>query len=171
MCVVYNARVCFPRLFRKGKLIQCEECLKNGGDWMTSQEKKQYLSQYLYICDEIEDLLRDLEEWYTIAGKVTASYSGTPGGGSSDKLSSVVAKILEIKDSCAERLERMESLKHNVEQAVSSVDEIELRRILRRRYIRGWDFQKIADNLNYSYRQITRLHGIALRKVDENLLI
>ena len=41
---------------------------------MTSQEKKQYLSQYLYICDEIEDLLRDLEEWYTIAGKVTASY-------------------------------------------------------------------------------------------------
>ena len=75
---------------------------------MTSQEKKQYLSQYLYICDEIEDLLHDLEEWYTIAGKVTASYSGTPGGGSSDKLNSVVAKILEIKDSCAERLERME---------------------------------------------------------------
>ena len=39
---------------------------------MTSQEKKQYLSKYLYICDEIEDLLHDLEEWYTIAGKVTA---------------------------------------------------------------------------------------------------
>ena len=138
---------------------------------MTSQEKKQYLSQYLYICDEIEDLLHDLEEWYTIAGKVTASYSGTPGGGSSDKLNSVVAKILEIKDSCAERLERMEGLKHSIEKAVASVDEIELKRILRRRYIRGWNFQQIADSLNYSYRQVTRLHGIALRKVDENLLI
>ena len=28
---------------------------------MTSQEKKQYLSQYLYICDEIEDLLHGIQ--------------------------------------------------------------------------------------------------------------
>lgn len=138
---------------------------------MTSQEKKQYLSGYIYICDEVDDLVRDLEEWYTIASKVTTSYNAYPGGGASDKLTNVVSKILEIKDKCAERLECLEQARRNIERAIESVDDVDLRRLLRYRYVRGWNFQKIADRMNYSYRQATRLHGIALRKVDENILL
>lgn len=139
---------------------------------MTSQEKKQYLSQYRYICDEITDLIRDIEEWRTIAEKTTASYNASPSGGSSaDKLTNVVAKIIEIKDKCAEHLERMERIRRNIEKAIAAVDDVELKRILRRRYIRGWTFQQIADDMNYSYRQVTRLHGIALRKINEDFLL
>lgn len=138
---------------------------------MTSQEKKQYLSGYLYICDEVEDLIRDLEEWYTIASKVTASYNALPGGGTSDKMTNVVSKILEIKDKCAERLERLDQARRNIERAIESVEDVDLRRLLRYRYIRGWNFQKIADRMNYSYRQATRLHGIALRNLDESILL
>lgn len=139
---------------------------------MTSQEKKRYLSQYRYIRDEIADLLQDIEEWRTIAEKTTASYNASPsGGGSADKLTNVVAKIIEIKDKCAEHLERMEQVRRNIEKAIEEVDDVELKRILRRRYIRGWSFPRIADDMGYSERQILRLHGTALQKVNEKFLM
>lgn len=138
---------------------------------MTSQEKKQYLSQYRYIRDEIADLLQDIEEWRTIAEKTTASYNASPSGvGSADKLTNVVAKIIEIKDKCAEHLERMEQIRQNIEKAIAAVDDVKLKRILRRRYIRGWSFPRIAHDIGYSERQVLRLHGAALREVNEEFL-
>lgn len=43
-----------------------------------------------------------------------------------------------------------------------------LREILNRYYLYGQSWSRIAADLGYSYRHVTRLHGIALKKISES---
>ena len=56
-------------------------------------------------------------------------------------------------------------LSEQIEDAIASVEDERLRLLLRYRYIEGWTWEHIAVELNYSWRQVVRIHGQALSEV------
>lgn len=48
------------------------------------------------------------------------------------------------------------------------VKDDKLREILNRYYLYGQSWGRIAEDLGYSYRHVTRLHGTALKKISES---
>ena len=63
-----------------------------------------------------------------------------------------------------ETITKAEELRINIENSINSVADCLLREILIEKYILGKTLEQIAFNLNYSVRQIERLHKKAIEK-------
>lgn len=53
----------------------------------------------------------------------------------------------------------------NIEQAIAKVDDGLLSEILFQKYVLGRNFEAVSVALNYSRRQIERLHAVAIQKL------
>lgn len=65
-------------------------------------------------------------------------------------------------------LQEMNTARQRAEKLIASVPEQTQREVLTRRYIIGEKWEEIAENMNYSRRRITQLHGIALKNISLN---
>lgn len=133
---------------------------------MTNQEKKAYLKRYRQINEEINRKMEELEMWHARATKITTSYSDLPKGTGEDKIQLAVDKIWEIDNQINEDIDLLYDMKKKIEKAINTVPNQTLQRLLRYRYIDGHKFEQIAIEMNYSWRQIIRLHGDALDKMS-----
>ena len=77
---------------------------------MTYGEKKQYLSQYIYIQRDIQGLTSECQRWRDIAERINQQYSPTPGG-SGDNTSKVEKSVVAMSDVIAEIEEEMSKAK------------------------------------------------------------
>lgn len=133
---------------------------------MTSQEKKEYLQQYRTAEAEERRLELEIERWRARAAKMTAGYGSTPAGsGDGRSLERTVAHIDALIRQLTDQRDKLARLRREIGTAISSVPDPKLQELLRLRYIEGMTFEKIAVDMNYSWRQAIRLHGIALSKV------
>lgn len=98
------------------------------------QAKKDYLKQYLIQGA----IIRDAQEMLNI-----------------NKVNSELYR---------ETITNAEQLRINIENSINSVGDCLLREILIEKYILGKTLEQIAFNLNYSVRQIERLHKKAIEK-------
>lgn len=98
------------------------------------QAKKDYLKQYLIQGA----IIRDAQEMLNI-----------------NKVNSELYR---------ETITNAEQLRINIENSINSVADCLLREILIEKYILGKTLEQIAFNLNYSVRQIERLHKKAIEK-------
>ena len=62
-------------------------------------------------------------------------------------------------------LHRAERLRNQIEDAIDAVDGSLLSEILSQKYMCGKSLEDISEQLNYSKRQLERLHIIALEKL------
>lgn len=130
---------------------------------MTSQEKKEFLQQYIAAEAEERRLELEIERWRARAAKMTAGYESTPsGGGDGRSLERAVARIDELIRQLTSQRDRLARLRQEIGAAIDSVPEPKLRELLQMRYIDGMTFEKIAVEMNYSYVHICRMHGQAL---------
>ena len=98
------------------------------------QAKKDYLKQYLIQGA----IIRDAQEMLNI-----------------NKVNSELYR---------ETITNAEELRINIENSINSVGDCLIREILIEKYILGKTLEQIAFNLNYSVRQIERLHKKAIEK-------
>jgi DNA-directed RNA polymerase specialized sigma subunit len=134
---------------------------------MTNQEKKAYLQKYRAADDEINDLLREKERIMSRLTRMTSCLSGMPhGGGSSDKMTDGVAKVIELDAEIDSKVDALCDLRREVCANIGTVGDATLRRVLMLRYISGKTWEQIAVNMSYSYMQICRLHGKALSEIN-----
>ena len=133
---------------------------------MTSQEKKEMLLQYRAAEREEKRLEAEIQRWRSRAEKMTSGYGGTPsGGGDGRSLENTMAHIDDLTRQLANQRDRLVTLRQEIGMAIDSVPDARLRELLRLRYIDGLSFEQIAVRMNYSWRQVIRLHGAALSKV------
>ena len=133
---------------------------------MTSQEKKEILLQYRAAEREEKRLELEIQRWRSRAEKMTAGYGGTPsGGGDGRSLENTMAHIDDLTEQLADQRDRLVTLRREIGMAIDSVPDARLRELLRLRYIDGLSFEQIAVRMNYSWRQVIRLHGAALSQV------
>ena len=133
---------------------------------MTSQEKKEILLQYHVAEREEKRLEAEIQRWRSRAEKITAGYGGTPsGGGDGRSLENTVEHIDDLTRQLDDQRDRLVTLRWEIGMAIDSVPDARLRELLRLRYIEGRSFEQIAVCMNYSWRQVIRLHGTALSQV------
>ena len=130
---------------------------------------KEYLQQYRDAVRRATAAQDHLSELRAMAERITPNYSGEGGGShqSGDKLGAAVARIVDAETVVDAEISLLIATAREVENTIKSVKDSTLRTLLYERYINGKTFEQIAVQLNYSWRQTCRLHGVALAEVGK----
>ena len=133
---------------------------------MTNQEKKEILQQYRLAEMEEQRLEHEIERWRSRAEKVTPGYSKAPaGGGDGRSMEHTLERLGELVVELTKQRDKLIRLRREIGAAIDTVPDARLRELLRLRYIEGLSFERIAVSMDYSWRQVIRLHGVALNEV------
>lgn len=130
---------------------------------MTNQEKKRYLGRYRTLNREIDRLMAEKSEWRARAERITPSYTGMPASGAHDsRLTLAVEKIVELEGKINQEIDRLVTLREEIERSIAGLPDESLQLLLRYRYIQGYTWERIAVEMNYGYQWACKLHGRAL---------
>lgn len=132
---------------------------------MTAKEE---LMQYKYARKKVDETLEEYQKYKDRATKMTAIMSDNPQRSNlnSDKVGDNAIKMADISREYEERWLRAENKKLEVERKIEELLE-PYRTLLHKRYIEELNFEKIADDMGYSYVRITHLHGEALLEYEK----
>lgn len=128
---------------------------------------KEYLSQYGRIERNIRRMEEEKERCRQRALRITPNYEPTVSGagGASDRVARAVEKMEQWEKKIIAEIDRLYDLRQEIEEVIGAVPDPIQRELLRRRYISLQSLEKIAVEMNYSYRQILRLHGWGLQQI------
>lgn len=129
---------------------------------------RQDLKEYKYNKEFIKDKLEYIEELRESINKLTATISDMPRGSRQveDSMAEKIAKLIDSVDDLLEIINRLQDKQIEIENTILKIEQ-PYRNILDKMYIQGKSLVKIADEMNYNYEYMKRMHGIALNKFDE----
>lgn len=128
--------------------------------------KIRYLSRYRRMSKRIDRLLEEQSRWREMALKITPVLSQTPGGGESGSpIERPMDKVLEIDAEINREIDELQTVRQEIRAALNQLEDENLKLLMEYRYIDGLTWEQIAVKMNYSYMQICRLHGKALRTI------
>lgn len=98
---------------------------------------------------------------------MTQSFSNMPRGGESpDKMPTSVLQIHKIEKQINIEITKLVVERQKIMNELNIIENITLRDVLYRRYIRDQTLEEISVDLNYSWRHICRFHGDALSVIE-----
>ena len=127
---------------------------------------KEYLSRYRWQNDRINAKLEQVAELRRKAqtvcsGSSDGSHSSTPY----DRIGEITARIVDLEREINEDIDRSIDVQRGILTAIATVPDERLRHLLELRYINCLTLEEIARRMDYSYKQICRLHGKALLQI------
>lgn len=133
---------------------------------MNNEEKKQYLRRYQAAKRRAKMIQEEIEELRSSKTSPVGLGDGMPHGSGTSDLSGYAARLDELmRELEAEREMQMVTYRE-IRQQISMVPDPTEQEILSRRYLIGQSWEKIAVEMGYSYRNITRIHGHALQHFE-----
>lgn len=133
---------------------------------MSNQEKIAYLKQYKTLDKHINRLLEEKEMWFTRATKVTQTIDDMPrGGDGEDARQKAIASMMDADMRATQAIDEYADLGKEIKAIIKSIGDSTLELLLEYRYIDGKTFERIAVDMNYSWKQTHRLHNEALTKI------
>lgn len=131
-----------------------------------NEQKIWYLSRYRRLNERIDRLLEEQSRWREMALKITPVLSQTPGGGESGSpIERPMDKVLEIDEEIKREIEELQTVRQGIRSALDQLEDEKLKLLMEYRYIDGMTWGQIAVEMHYSYMQICRLHGKALKTI------
>lgn len=124
---------------------------------MTSQNVKSYLMQYRESLDRTREITQHLDELKSEAVRLKDHE------GKSIALDKAVEKYMDACTAASVKLADLARIRGEIALAIDAVPDEKLRTLLRWRYICGESWERVAVEMNYTYRRITQLHGVALK--------
>ena len=134
---------------------------------MTEKEAKKELYSYSHSKRLEERKLEQIEEIKTKLTKTTAVLSDMPRGTSdNDKMSSNIAKLLEL---ISEHIEIMQEEEENLIKITKKIKEIEqpFRNILELRFVEGMKIEEVSEEIDKEYRYTKKLIRKAIQRYAE----
>lgn len=130
---------------------------------------KEYLSQISRLDRMIKNKLTELSQLKEMTCGLSAvpneeRVQSTPNF---DKIGTSYCKIESMEENIDNLIDEYVDKKNEIISQIDSIENEILYDILFSRYIARKTFEKIADNMNYSFRQTTRLHGKALQEFEK----
>lgn len=131
---------------------------------MKEQSPKEYLRQLKIASIKIEQKEDELERLKAAAESISANTEServqtTPR----DRISEDVARIMDLKEEINRDIGELLILKNKIINEIQSLDSPVYIDILYKRYVEYKTLEEIAVEMSYSYRQVLRLHGLALQ--------
>ena len=130
---------------------------------------KDYLSQIGRLNRMINNKLIEIQQLRVMATNVSAvsneeKVQSTPNF---DKMGATFAKIEEMEEKLDSLIDDFIDKKNHIIAQIDGIDNELSYVILFSRYIERKSLEKIATELNYSYKSINRYHGAALKEFEE----
>lgn len=82
-----------------------------------------------------------------------------------DRISNIIAKIVDLEKQINDEIDHFVDLKKEIHDVIEAVKSPDQRLVLRCRYIEFLTWEKTAEIMNYSIKQIHRIHSAALQNV------
>lgn len=128
---------------------------------MTNAEKKRILKSYCRIDSQIRAAYAELDDVITLIQ--SPKLDGLPSTPSGEKdLADLIIKKDELLHKILEEIDRKEKARQRINEALDAMTSETERTLLVLRYKRGMTFEKVAEEMDYSWRHTLRLHGSAL---------
>lgn len=124
------------------------------------------------LCDiHINSLIEEKAQMEALARKVISSWGGehVSGSGNQDKLGDTVAKILDLERRIDTAVDRFVDKKAEVRAVIEQVKNPDHLELLLKVYIHYETLEKVACEMNMTYRNACYIHGRALDAVKELL--
>lgn len=129
---------------------------------------KEFLQRATRLDDEINTMQQSLDEMRSMAERVTASISAAPhGGGDDHSRENIIIKICDLNAKIEERIDELVTVKAEIVDRINQIQNANYRLLLWKRYIQGKRWEQIAVDMNYSDRQVKRVHGYALLEIGK----
>ena len=129
---------------------------------------KEYLCQISRLDRMINNKLSEISQLRELAMSVSAitneeRVQTTPNF---DKIGTAYCKIEAMEEKLDKLIDEFVDKKNLIISQIDKIENETYYEILFARYIEKKTFEKIADEMNYSFRNTTRLHGLALREFE-----
>ena len=132
-------------------------------------DTKQYLQQISRLDRMINNKLAEISQLRELAMSVSAvkneeRVQTTPNF---DKIGTAYCKIEEMEEKLDKLIDEYVDKKNLIISQIDGIENETYYEILFARYIEKKTFEKIADEMTYSFRNVTRLHGRALQEFEK----
>jgi len=135
-----------------------------------NEAKKEYLSEYRDHVHRINRIEAELEEIRIMKSNPSAiNNDGMPHGSSQTDLSSYVAALDDMERELKEERYRRIMTYKDIARRIKSLQSEKEKDVLFYRYIKGMAWHEIAERMDMSERNITRLHGKGLANIKIDL--
>lgn len=132
-------------------------------------DTKQYLNQISRYDRMINNKLAEISQLRELTMSIQAvSYEEKTGpvNKKTDKIGNAFCKIEKMEEKLDKLIDEFVDKKNLIISQIDKIENETYYEILFARYIEKKTFEKIADEMNYSFRNTTRLHGRALREFE-----
>ena len=126
---------------------------------------KQFLARAYWLDRRIEKKTEEIERMRSRLERITAQITDMPRGGSGGDWTDLVAKVHEREEAIRGEIAELVEVKRQIAEVIAAVEEPRYRTLLELRYRNYLSFERIAVEMNYSWRHVIRLHDEALREV------
>ena len=128
---------------------------------------KQYLKQAYKLNELIESDKEELESLRSLATSISGDMTQerVQSSPSNDKILNVISKIIDLENEIDEEIEKLITLKKQIRDVINKVEDVNERLVLKYRYLIFLQWDEICIKLNYSKRQMYRIHDSALESV------
>ena len=128
-----------------------------------NEQKKEYLKSYRRAIKKEQDILDEIQRLRLDKMFPSVVNDGMPHGSSHSDLSDYAAILDEqIEFLKEERLERVRCYQ-KIERQIRQMENEDEQEVLRLRYIKGLKWEEVALKMNYSWKQVHRIHSSALK--------
>ncbi|MGN8862927.1 DUF1492 domain-containing protein [Dorea longicatena] len=130
-----------------------------------NNRKKEYLRGYRKHGKRINRIEAEIEEIRSMKMYPSMHNDGMPRGSNQNDLSSYAAILHEREEELYQEGVKQVQAYKDIAYKIEKIDNQDERDVLFYRYIKGFDWWKIAQIMNYSESWIYELHGNALKKI------
>lgn len=126
---------------------------------------KEYLRQLRVFSIKIQQKKDELEGLKAAAENVSASIDSERVQTSpKDRMPDNVSRIVDLESEIHKDIQELLILKNKIINELQGLSNPVYIEILYKRYVEYKQFEEIAIEINYSYRQVLRIHGFALQE-------
>lgn len=130
---------------------------------------KDYLSQVSRLNKMINNKLSEIFQLRELSVSISAigNDEKVQTSPNFDKIGTAIAKIDELENNLDKMIDEYLVKRERIIAQIDTMEEESVYQILFSRYIEKKTFEKIATEMEYSWRQIVRLHGKALQQFEK----
>ena len=131
-----------------------------------NNSKKMYLRSYRKHGKRIKRIEAEIDEIRSMKMYPSMNNDGMPRGSSQSDLSSYAAVLQEREEELYEEGVKQVQAYKDIAYKINKLENQDEKDVMFYRYIKGFDWWKIAQIMDYSERWIYELHGKALKNIE-----
>lgn len=131
---------------------------------------KERLKQIEVANRMIENKQEEIQRLHDLATKITVGNTGerVRKTSNNDKMADLICSAADLEIELEHDVNNYVNLRKNVMKEIDSLENIDMIDIMYKRYFQCKKWEKIAEELHMSYRNVIRLHNRALEKLENS---